>query len=268
VQPFRTIVKPAMCIAIQGAYRAIVGQKEYDYRAGHALAINFESPCCCTIPVPSPTRPFMGVLIEIDRACAQEVMDEIDVTRSNRDIGNAIDSIVFELSAKLLDCALRCVRLLETPEAIPVLYRGIMREFCYWLFTGPDGDRIVDIMTAINHDERVARAIRFLKKRFSDPVTVQDLANIAGMSAATLHRQFKSVTSMSPLQYQKQLRLLEARRLMVEGATNVESAAFEVGYQSASHFSREYTRMFGRPPSRDIVSSTLAQSAACFSEET
>ena len=123
-----------------------------------------------------------------------------------------------------------------------------MREICYWLLTGPGGEQIVHTTITNGHERRVIEAIHRLRDRFDQPVRIEDLAISAHMSPATFHRQFKSVTSMTPLQYQKQLRLLEARRLMIASNANVETAAFQVGYESPSQFSREYTRMFGTPP--------------------
>ena len=134
-----------------------------------------------------------------------------------------------------------------------MLYPGIMREICYRLLTGPEGGRIARMTVGNGNERRVIEAIHTLRDRFAEPVRVEQLAAIARMSPATFHRQFRSVTSMTPLQYQKQLRLLQARRLLVASDANVETAAFQVGYESASQFSREYARMFGRPPRRDIT---------------
>jgi transcriptional regulator GlxA family with amidase domain len=151
-----------------------------------------------------------------------------------------------------LDCLCRAMRLLETPEAIPVLYPGLHRELLYWLLAGPGGGQLLHTATASSHENRLIAAIHELKTRFAELIRVDELAAIAGMSSATFHRQFKATTAMSPLQYQNELRLLEARRLMLTSGSNVETAATQVGYESASQFSREYARMFGRPPRRDV----------------
>jgi transcriptional regulator GlxA family with amidase domain len=140
-----------------------------------------------------------------------------------------------------------------------------MREICYWLLTGPGGEQIVHTTITNGHERRVIEAIHQLRDRFNEPVRVEDLAVHAHMSPATFHRQFKSVTSMTPLQYQKQLRLLEARRLMIANNANVETAAFQVGYESSSQFSREYTRMFGKPPRRDISALRFSDKSASLS---
>lgn len=143
--------------------------------------------------------------------------------------------------------------LLDLPEAIPMLAPLVMHESSYWLLTSPSGGDIARVALADNHSRQLVRAIHLLRDRFMDRVPINELAMRAGMGPSTFHRQFKAFTSMTPLQYQKQLRLLEARRLMATDAANAETAAFQVGYESPSQFSREYVRMFGAPPRRDIV---------------
>ena len=145
----------------------------------------------------------------------------------------------------------RSVRLLDTPKAIPTLYPVIMREICYWLLTGPHGGDVARITLANSPSQRVISAMHSLRSRFREPIRIEELAAIARMSPSAFHRQFKALTASTPLQYQKQLRLLEARRLMISSAVNVEAAAFQVGYESPSQFSREYARTFGAPPKRD-----------------
>ena len=138
----------------------------------------------------------------------------------------------------------------------------IMREICYWLLAGPHGGEVAQMTLANSHTQRVISAIHSLRNRFAEPVRIEELASIAQMSPSAFHRQFKALTSVTPLQYQKQLRLMEARRLMVSNAANVETAAFDVGYESPSQFSREYCRMFGAPPKRDSKSITILPTLA------
>ena len=160
---------------------------------------------------------------------------------------------VVDLDAPLLACAARAVRLLETPDAIPLLYPGIMREIGYWLLTGPQGGALAQRITGSGMQRRMAGALHALRAQFAGPVRISDLAAIAGLSPSAFHRHFRALTGMTPLNFQKQLRLMEARRLMLTGPLSAESAAFAVGYASASQFSREYARLFGAPPRRDIV---------------
>jgi AraC-like DNA-binding protein len=147
----------------------------------------------------------------------------------------------------------RLVRLLATPKAIPVLYPSIMREIYYWLLSGPNAGAICKIALPNGHTQRIADAIYVLRENFSRSIRIEELAATARMSPSSFHQHFKTLTSMTPLQYQKQLRLLEARRLMVSDAANVTRAALQVGYESPSQFSREYARMFGTPPKRDAM---------------
>jgi AraC-like DNA-binding protein len=247
------IIKPALCIVAQGAKWTTFGNKRFDYGAGQALVVSIEAPASGRITQASPSEPYLSVIIELDRGAMREVMEGLDSPPVAR--GNARHGIfVAEVDPSIADCALRAVRLLETPKAISMLYPSIMREICYWLLTGPNGGEVARMTMANNHTQRVIGAIHALRDRFAEPVRIEELASIAQLSPSAFHRQFKALTSMTPLQYQKQLRLLEARRLMVSSVANVETAAYQVGYESPSQFSREYARMFGTSPLRDVAS--------------
>lgn len=251
-RPAPLIFKPALCVVVQGAKWAVFGDTRLEYRAGQALIVNIETPAFGCVAAASPSKPYLGLVIELDLAVLQEVMEKLgkqcDSTATPR-----FGIFVSDFDGALSDCVARLVRLLDVPEAIPVLHPGIMREMCYWLLAGPHGNEVARIAMANSQAQRVISAIHALRQHFAKPVPMEELALIAQMSPSALHRHFKALTSMTPLQYQKQLRLLEARRLMVADSANVETAAFEVGYESPSQFSREYSRMFGRPPRRDIA---------------
>ena len=252
-RPNHLIFKPALCITVQGAKWAIFGDKRFDYRAGQALVVSVEMPALGTVAEASPTEPYLGVIIELDLGLMREVMDGLHhLPKVSDEVARGV--FVTDFDGPLADCTLRMVRLLETPQAIPLLYPAIMREICFWLLTGPHGGEVIKMTMAKSHTRRVISAIHSLRDRFSEPIRIQELASEAQMSPSAFHRQFKLVTSMTPLQYQKQLRLLEARRLMVADEANVETAAFQVGYESPSQFSREYSRMFGMSPRRDVAS--------------
>lgn len=252
-QSEQCIIKPALCITVQGEKRAMFGDQRYEYRTGQALVVTVDMPSCGTVYAASRTEPYLGLVIELDLQILQALVEETGAEVKLRARSQVSGAFTLDLDHELMDCALRAMRLLEKPTAISTLYPGIMREICYWLLTGPGGGNIHQIMRMANgHDGRVMRAIQRLRTKFRETVHIEELAHAAHMSPTTFHRQFKSVTSMAPLQYQKQLRLLEARRLMITSGTTVETAAFEVGYASASHFSREYTRMFGSSPRRDV----------------
>lgn len=250
--PAHLIFKPALCIVLQGAKWAIFGDKRYDYRAGQGLVVSVELPALGRVAEASLTEPYLGVIIEFDLVAMREVMEGLTPRpEPSSDLGPGV--FVSDVDGPMADCALRLIRLLDTPDAIPMLVPLIMRELSYWLLTSPCSGDIAKIALANSHSQQLVRAIHLLRDRFMDPVRIEELAMTAGMSPSAFHRQFKAFTSMTPVQYQKQLRLLEARRLMTTDAANAETAAFQVGYESPSQFSREYSRMFGTPPRRDIA---------------
>ena len=249
--PNHMISRPALCVVAQGAKWAMFGDSKLEYRAGQALLIGVETPSIGRVLEASPGEPCLVLALELDLEIMRNVAEGLDAPpRASGQPGRGL--FVTDFEGPLADCALRLVRLLDTPEAIPTLQPIIMREICYWLLTGPHGGDVARLALATSPSRRVIDAIHSLRSRFRETVRIDDLAAIAAMSPSAFHRQVKTLTSLTPLQYQKQLRLLEARRLMVSGLFNVEAAAFEVGYESASQFSREYARMFGAPPKRDL----------------
>lgn len=254
--PRPLIFRPALCAAVQGAKSAIFADRRLEYRAGQALLVSVEMPGIGTVLEASPEEPFLGIVVELDLAIMREVLREMPNGPSG-DASSGHGVCVTEFSGPLADCALRMMRLLDTPEAIPILSPGIMREICYWILSSPQGADVVRMLIANSHEQNVIRAIHSLRAQFAETVRIEDLAAIARMSPTAFHRHFKAITSMTPLQYQKQLRLIEARRLMFSEAINAETAAFQVGYESPSQFNREYVRMFGVPPRRDISSLRL-----------
>lgn len=249
--PSHTIFRPAMCIVAQGAKWATFGDNRLEYTAGQALVIGVETPSIGRVVEASPGEPCLVLAFELDLAIMRSVAEGLDTPPiASGEPGRGV--FVTDFQGPLADCALRLVRLLDTPKAIPTLHPIIMREICYWLLTGPHGGDVARLTLANGPSRRVISAMHSLRNRFKETVRIAELAAVAQMSPSAFHRQFKALTSLTPLQYQKQLRLLEARRLMISRAFNVEAAAFEVGYESPSQFSREYTRMFGAPPKRDI----------------
>ena len=245
------LYKPSLCITVQGTKSATFGDQRHFYSAGQALLVSLEMPGFGTVTEASPTEPYLGVILELDLAILRAVASELaHPPRPSESLGCGI--FVTDFDGPLTDCTLRLLRLLDTPAAIPILYPAIMREISYWLLSGPHGREIVRMTLGNSHEQCILHAIHFLRDHFAEPVRIGDLAAIAQLSSSAFHRQFKAVTSMTPLQYQKQLRLLEARHLMTADAANVEKAAFHVGYQSPSQFSREYVRMFGTSPRRDV----------------
>ena len=250
-RPSHRLFKPALCVVVQGAKWTTFGHKRFDYRAGQALVVSLEMPSHGRVVAATPDQPYLSVVIEFDLTAMREVMEGLgELARPNGEVGGGV--FVTDFGGPMADCVLRMVRLLDTPRAIPVLSPSLMRELCYWLLAGPRGGDIARIVLANGHDRRVLAAIHTLRARFAEPVRIEELAGIARMSPSAFHRQFKALTSMTPLQYQKRLRLLEARNLMIADAATAETVAFRIGYGSPSQFSREYARMFGAPPRRDV----------------
>ena len=247
------MIKPSLCITVQGGKSATFASKLYEYRAGQGLVVTAEMPERGTVCAASNEKPYLGLVFELNLQELLELADEMSSQTKMHARQKGAGPFTLELNDQLIDCALRSVRLFDMPDAIPMLYPGIMREICYWLLRSPNGDQLRRMSIMANgQDGRVMQAIQYLRDRFREPVHAEELARAAHMSSTTFHRQFRMITSMAPLQYQKQLRLFEARRLMISDLATVESAALEVGYASASQFSREYARTFGSPPRREV----------------
>ena len=248
--PNHILSRPALCIVAQGAKWATFGGDRLEYRAGQALVIGIETPSVGRVFEASPGEPCLVLMLELDLAIMRSVAAGMDAPpEPSGAAGRGV--FVTDFQGPLADCALRLVRLLDTPAAVRTLYPVIMREIGYWLLAGPHGGDIARMTLANSPSQGVISAVHSLRSRFRETVRTRELATVAQMSPTAFHRQFKALTSLTPLQYQKQLRLLEARRLMISSAVNVEAASFQVGYESASQFSREYARLFGAPPKRD-----------------
>jgi AraC-like DNA-binding protein len=255
--PSHLLFQPSMCIVAQGVKWAMFGGDTLEYRAGQALVIGVETPSIGRVVEASAGEPCLVLAFELDLAIMRSVAEGMETPpKVSGEPGRGV--LVANFEGPLSDCALRLVRLLDTPNAIPTLYPIIMREICYWLLTGPHGGDIARLTLARSPSQPIIRALHSLRDRFRDTVRVNDLAAVAGLSVSAFHRQFKVLTAMTPVQYQKQLRLLEARRLMITHAANVETASYHVGYQSPSQFSREYARMFGITPKRDAIAMQAA----------
>lgn len=250
--PPHKVYRPSLCVTLQGRKEIHFGGGVLRYGAMQCLVVSVELPAAGRIAQASPTAPFVGITIDFDVAMLREVAGQLD-TPPPPDTGSGSCIFVADVDARLADCIARLVTMAETPASIDFLHPLVMREICYWLLRGPHGAELRKLALPESHSERIGRAIYHVRERLDQPVRIEELAEIAGMSASSFHQHFKTMTSMTPLQYQKQLRLLEARRLMVADAATVNEAAYRVGYESASQFSREYARAFGTPPKRDVM---------------
>ncbi len=251
--------EPSVCLIAQGAKRVMLGDEVYAYDAHHFLLASVDLPIVGQVIEASPAKPYLGLMLKLDpREIAQLMADSsLPPPRTqHEDRGMAVG----ELSEPLLCAFLRLLDLLEEPEHIPILAPLVQREILYRLLVGPQGPRLRQIGAAGCRSHQIARAIDWLKANFAQPLRIDDLAGQVRMSTSAFHHHFRALTAMSPLQYQKWLRLHEARKLMLTEQIDAASAAFQVGYESPSQFSREYSRQFGAPPLRDIKN--LRQAAA------
>ena len=252
-EPTSYMLAPSICLIGQGRKRLFLNEETYVYDAHRFLITSVDLPVVTQIIEASPDRPYLGLTMELDlRVIAQLMLGQnLPSTHPPKErLGIAVS----EVSATLLDAFNRLLVLLGHPEDISALAPLVKQEIFYRLLTGEQGPRLRQITTVGNHSYQISRAIDWLKDNFSKPVKMEELASKAGLSLSAFHNHFRAMTAMSPLQYQKRMRLNEARRLMLTEHFDASRAAFKVGYESPSQFSREYSRQFGAPPTRDIKS--------------
>ena len=242
---------PAFCAIAQGSKEVLLGSDRYQYDPMRYLLATVELPIVSQILEASKEQPYLSLRLDLDPTLVGSVMVEAGhpSSRSRANV-KAID--VSPLDANLLDAVVRLVRLLDSPAEAHVLAPLIKREIIYRLLMGEQGNRLRHIAVLGGYTYYIARAVERLRKDFNEPLRIENIARELGMSVSGFHHHFKSVTAMSPLQFQKQLRLQEARRLMLGENLDATSAAYRVGYDDASHFNREYKRLFGAPPMRDV----------------
>lgn len=250
--PIHNMYRPSLCVVLKGAKEILFGETTLHYAEMECLVVSVEIPASGRMVGATPANPYVGMMIDFDVSILRDVLQHLAAPPiPSASSGPCV--FVGQVDGTLAECITRLARLAQMPEAVPVLYPAAMRELYYWLLTGPYGSEIAKLALPETQAERVARAIHYLRDHFSQALRVEKLAEVARMSASSFHQHFKAMTSMTPVQYQKQLRLLEARRLMVSENANVSDAAYQVGYESASQFSREYSRSFGSAPKRDVM---------------
>lgn len=246
-------VEPSVVVVVQGAKRMLVGDDTYAYNSERFLIASFDIPASSEVVEASPDRPCLGLLLKLDLRMMAELVAQTRLPPP-KDRSVAKGMALGTVTPSLLESFKRLTDLLDEPEAIEVLAPLVKREIHYRLLTSDQAGRLRQLASVGSQSHLVARAIEWLKTNYASPLRVEDLAERVHMSASSLHHHFRQLTAMSPLQYQKWLRLNEARRLMLNDGRDAASAAFEVGYESPSQFSREYARLFGAPPKRDVVS--------------
>lgn len=250
-KPTCAVVNSAFAMIAQGAKRILVGDALYDYDTRNYMVVSVELPISSRVTYATPNEPYLGMAISIDPLKIAELVAKLPNKRPKTAVDRGFG--IGELSAEIQGAALRLLRLLDTPDDIPVLAPIIERELLYRLLTGSLSTLLQQTATVGSHSLQVVRAMDWLKNNLAQAVTIDHLADLANMSKSSLHHHFKALTSMTPVQYQKQLRLYEARRLMLSDSHDAASAAHRVGYESPSQFSREYRRLFGAPPARDVA---------------
>jgi AraC-like DNA-binding protein len=251
-EPVHAVYQPAFCFVAQGRKQALLGEEVFRYDPGNYLIFTVDLPLTFQVEEASPERPYLGLRLNLDPSLVASVMMESGIEPKKGDASlKAMD--VSPTDADLLDATVRLVRLLDAPVGRKVLAPLITREIVFRLLAGGQGARLSHLLASGADTHRISRAIGHLREHFDQPLRMDDIAHELGMSVSGFHHHFKSVTAMSPLQFQKQIRLQEARRLMLGEDLDAASAGFRVGYEDPAYFSREYKKLFGAPPQRDIT---------------
>jgi AraC-like DNA-binding protein len=252
--------EPSLVVFVQGQKRINVGKTIYLCDGSNFLLTSVDLPVVSQIITATEKEPLLGLLFKLEMPVVREILSQQEF-QGHEEAGDARGMAVGITSVELLDACSRLVNLLDAPQDIPFLGSLIQREVVYRLLRSPQGKHLRAIATLGEQTHRTSKAVEWLRTNYAKPLRVEELASVARMGVSTLHHQFRSLTAMSPLQYQKQLRLHVARERMMNAGLDAASAAFEVGYESASQFNREYSRFFGQPPMRDTKARLLAGSA-------
>jgi len=250
-EPSIGLSEPSICIIAQGAKRIHLEDESFDYDAHNYLLSSIHIPSTYQVTSASHEEPYLGLVLKFDMRELSQLMIDSNLP-SPRSKGVDRGMATGEVTLPLLSAFQKLVALLDTPADIPILAPMLHREILYRLLVGEQGDKLRQLASAGSRTNQVARAIDWLKSNYSQQLKIEELAAMANMSPSSFHSHFRSMTSFSPLQYQKHLRLQEARRLMLADDLDATRAAFHVGYESSSQFSREYSRLFGAPPLKDI----------------
>ncbi|MGV7208223.1 AraC family transcriptional regulator [Oxalobacteraceae bacterium A2-2] len=248
----RGVLKPSCCVILQGGKQVQLADEVLHYGPGEFLVVTVDMPAAGSIVNASPDQPYLLINVELDpNEIAAVVLEaKIDLSRPGEPVRGAF---VGRADESMLDLLHKLLRLLDAPAAeAAFLAVGLKRELLYRLLAGPYGPQLYQNVVLDQQDQGISKAIAWLKENYARTVRVEELAAATNMSVSSLHHRFKAVTTMGPLQYQKQLRLQQARLLLLNGAADASTAAYSVGYESPSQFSREYRRLFGAPPMQDV----------------
>lgn len=259
-EPLGTVTEPMLALVAQGAKRTALGDRIFDYHAGQYLVVTVDLPLTSQITRATPAEPFLAFGLPLQPALIAQLLADAGPAPRPHDGPGLASS---DADDNLLDAVVRLLRLLDAPRDIPVLAPAVRREIHWRLLNGPQAALVRQIGLADSQLALVARAIGWIKTRYDQVIRIDDLAGHVGMSVSSLNRHFRAVTTMSPLQYQKQLRLQKARIQLIAAPHNIAEIGYAVGYDSPSQFSREYRRMFGAPPGQDAA---RLQTAATIQE--
>ncbi|MGA3328573.1 MAG: AraC family transcriptional regulator [Terriglobia bacterium] len=251
--PASATYEPSLAVVAQGRKRATLGGTTFIFDPSRYLLTSLDLPVICNVIEASEAVPYLCFVLKLEIPVVRELLSREEI-QAPEVASDSPAMATGATTAELLDACCRLMDLLNTPQDIPFLSGLIQREIIYRILRGPEGARLRAIATLGDQSQRTAKAIAWIRSNYAKPLRVEDLAQTAGMGVSTLHHHFQALTAMSPLQYQKQLRLQAARGRMLMDGLDAASAAFEVGYESASQFNREYRRFFGQPPMRDIRS--------------
>lgn len=248
------ISRPLVALVVQGQKRVTMGSDVFDFGTGDSLVITADVPTISLVTEASVGKPYFSLVLELDPALLTDLCVEMKLAP----VADAAPIRTEPSDAEVADAARRLLHLLDRPASIPVLRSQLLREIHYWLLAGRHGSAIRRLGWADSNIQHVAKAVAVLRADFAQPLPVEKLASVAGMSVSSFHKHFRQVTSLSPLQFQKHLRLIEARRRMIADGAPASTAAFDVGYESVPQFTREYRRMFGMPPVRDVSAARMS----------
>ncbi|MEK5143253.1 AraC family transcriptional regulator [Paenibacillus sp. FSL M7-0134] len=250
-EPAYRVYKPSFCVVVQGLKEILLAQERFEYGPSNYLIASMNLPVIGQIIKASTDSPYLSLKLEFTQNQILEVLNDCDIKVTSKD--NAKRALfVGRMESSIQDAVLRLARLLDTPGEIPFLAPLYTREILYRLLQGPYGVELAQIAVEGSSTYRIREAIDHIVRNWDQSFRIEDLADTASMSVSSFHRHFKEVTAMSPIQFQKQLRLQEARRILLAESADAADVAFRVGYESSSQFSREYSRMFGAPPRADI----------------
>ncbi|WCM88383.1 AraC family transcriptional regulator [Acidovorax sp. NCPPB 3576] len=250
--PVNCMAWPSIALTVQGTKHVLLGGQIYRYHSGRFLITALELPVVMQAVEARPDRPYLSLVLKLDACSIAELAMQAGPLAPPEPAALAPGLALGETTEALLELFLRLVKLLDEPQALPVLAPLVRTEIFYRLLMGEQGARLWQMVSLGSQNQRIAQAIEWLKLHFAQPLRIEELAAHVQMSPSRFHRHFRALTAMSPLQFQKWLRLNEARRLMLAGGADASTAAFQVGYESPSQFSREYSRLFGAPPRRDV----------------